>query len=134
MSYVVRADLVKRWGADWLPQKVASDGTVSEDADRINTALADASALVDTYLEARYKLPLDKTPTFLKSLTCDIARFRCSSDVLESSSPAKQSYDVALKNLKSIKEGSLDLVGLTPIDPSAFTEVQKQHYSPERLI
>ena len=75
MTYVTADDMAARYGADEMD--AFDDGAVT-------AALADASIEMDSYLGARYALPLDASTTasqLLKRLACAIARYLCYDDV-----------------------------------------------------
>jgi phage gp36-like protein len=106
MSYASRADLVARWGEQWLGQRESMLPAGATDI-----ALADASAEIDGYLRARYTLPLASVPADLKRLACDIARYRLLDDAAGRDSTARLAYEDAVKQLSAIRDGKSALVG-----------------------
>lgn len=76
---------------------------------KITQALQDASALADTYLRARYALPLAGMPRALVLAVCDIARYYLYEDAV--TDMVKNRYDQAIAWLKQVAGGSVSLDG-----------------------
>ena len=70
--YATRNDLQARFGEGEM-QQLEIMQTVSNS---IEEALRDASEEIDSYIAVRYKLPLPETPSTLKRVACNIARYR----------------------------------------------------------
>lgn len=70
--YATRNDLEARFGEGEL-QQLESMQTVGNS---IEEALQDASEEIDSYIAVRYVLPLPNTPSTLKRIACNIARYR----------------------------------------------------------
>lgn len=70
--YADRNDLEARFGEGEM-QQLEIMQTVSNS---IEEALQDASEEIDSYIAVRYKLPLPETPSTLKRIACNIARYR----------------------------------------------------------
>lgn len=70
--YATRNDLEARFGEEEI-QELESMQTV---ANSIEEALQDASEEIDSYIAVRYVLPLPNTPSTLKRIACNIARYR----------------------------------------------------------
>lgn len=132
MSYAQVTDMQARFPNRDLVQLSNEDPTVtSVNSAFVQTALNDASAEIDTYLEARFALPLGDPPAMLTRLCCDIAMYRMQAlrplhDVAE----ARKRYDDGIATLRRIAAGELTLGlatdGLEPPDPAkpAVTVVQ----------
>jgi len=124
MPYAQVTDMQARFPNRDLVQLSNEDPTVTTvNAAFIQTALGDASAEIDTYLEARFALPLGDPPATLTRLCCDIAMYRMQAlrplhDVAE----ARKRYDDAIATLKRVAAGQLTLGlaadGLEPSDPA----------------
>jgi phage gp36-like protein len=74
MAYATRVDMVDRFTEleiSRLEPKVVV-GQTQEDV--VGKALVDATALADSYIAARYALPLPSTPAALVGAVCDLAR------------------------------------------------------------
>ena len=114
-AYATQADIATLYGANALVVADHNrDGIV--DSAAVTRALTSASDEIDTYLAARYTLPLTEVPGFLKTLAVDIALYRLalSADVL--SEEHRKRYEDALGHLKRIAEGKAALV-FTPVPP-----------------
>ena len=78
----------------------------------IDRALTDASELIDGYLRGRYILPITPTPSILRQLCVDIARYKLHLRRPEGGElPANisDSYKNALNILKAIPKGEFSL-------------------------
>ena len=76
----------------------------------LQQALTDASSEIDTYLEARFALPLSDPPAVLNRLACDIAMYRLQSlRPLHDLEDARRRYDDAIAMLSKVAAGELTL-------------------------
>jgi phage gp36-like protein len=122
MPYATQSDIALIYGQQSLV--VADhdrDGTPDEAA--IARALLAATGEIDTYLAARYRLPLHETPSFVTQLCVDVALYRLalSADLLTTEHRTR--YEDALAHLRRIAEGKAALVFATPAPtPDAATE------------
>ena len=57
--YAIKDDLIKRFG----------------EREIVETALADAEELINSYVAVKYALPLSTVPAALKRICCDMARY-----------------------------------------------------------
>ncbi len=98
MAYVTRSDLVDRFGESEVAQRelMLPDGAVDK-------AIADAGAVADDYLAARYAIPVDPVPETLKRLVCDIARHYLLGD--SETDTQRRLYSDALTALRDIGAG-----------------------------
>ena len=76
-------------------------------ADAINAALKDGTAVVNAYIASRHKLPLKEPPSILERIVCDIARYT----LYDHSAPAqvKERYMQAIFACKDIAYGRITL-------------------------
>lgn len=79
--------------------------------ERLNAAMQQANSEIEGYIGARYTLPLQTVPPFLESIACDMARYHASTGVMSENSPIKARYDNAIKTLKEISKGTLQIGG-----------------------
>lgn len=109
MLYATVSDLVERFGETEIIElsnlELDHDDTIDEAA--VERALTDACAEIDSYLAARYRLPVSDTPRLLSLLATDIARFRLQKGV--STEQARQRYEDAVAKLKDIAAGRINL-------------------------
>lgn len=78
MTYAVQADMVTALGTDELVQLTdrADPAVGAIDAAVLTRALEAADGEIDSYLGARYTLPLSSVPVILRDAAIDIARYR----------------------------------------------------------
>lgn len=133
MTYATQQDIIDRHGADAL-YVADRDGDGVIDADAVAQALTDASAEIDTYIGARYPLPLDETPSILRGKACDIALYRLASARSAQSEEQRTRYEDAIDLLKAIAKGSATLPITVPEgeEPSSPRPVVQE--GPERLF
>jgi phage gp36-like protein len=117
MAYATQQDLIERFGLDEITQISDETGAGAIDAGRIAQALADSGAKIDSYIGARYTLPLSSIPAGLNQLACDIARYllaRLPTDEM------RRRYDDALRWLTKVATGEfglgIDNAGATPAE------------------
>ncbi|MEX2155110.1 MAG: phage protein Gp36 family protein [Gemmatimonadaceae bacterium] len=122
MQYASAQDMKDRYPEKDLRELTDVDGQVIND-DRLDGALADASAEIDGYLMGRYALPLASVPQALVLYCCDIAMYRLqalrpANDIED----AKNRYDSAIRFLKCVSKGEVQL-GVSSSDaPAVQTE------------
>jgi len=82
MSYATQQDLIDRYGEQELIELTdrADPPTGAIDATVVSKRIADADAIIDSYLGARYKLPLSSVPEILVGISCTIARKKLYAD------------------------------------------------------
>ncbi len=75
--YASVQDLIDRYGETELVRLTTPDGADMDgiDTDRVEGALREACALVDTYLRKRYNVPLDIAPPEIRRATCVLTRY-----------------------------------------------------------
>jgi phage gp36-like protein len=112
VNYATLADLIAQFG-DREVVAIADrnrDGVVDQPI--VDGAVQRASTKIDSYLAARYALPLTTVPAVLVEVCCDIARYNlCGAEVTETD-VVRLRYKDAIKTLEQIRSGTLD-VGLT---------------------
>lgn len=74
-------------------------------------ALADADAEINSYLAARYALPLAEAPRVLVPVACDIARYRLWKE--RASDAVTERYKAAIAFLRDVSGGRASL-GIAP--------------------
>lgn len=104
MAYIIEAEMEQRFGTTEISQ--LKDG----DVDRVDNAIADADALIDSYLINRYDIPLDPVPDIIKQRSGDIARYYLYDDDVPDA--VRTRYEDAISWLKLISKGVTSL----PID------------------
>jgi phage gp36-like protein len=121
MTYATLQDIVELYGQHALV--VADHDRDGEpDALAVTRATEAATGEINTYLAARYSLPLHEVPAFLKQLAVDIALYRLALAADVATTEHRTRYEDALAHLKKIGEGKAALAFTTPVpavDPAA---------------
>src|SRR5580693_4363827 len=122
MSYAQPADIINRYPNRDLVQLTNEDPTATTvNVDAMQVFLDDASAEMDTYLEARLELPLQTsdTPARLVNLCIVIAMYLMQSlRPLHDLEDVRKRYDDAIAVLKQFKDGKLTLgLSVTGVEP-----------------
>lgn len=106
--YASVATMQQRYGDDELVQVAPDDQSPpAVDTARVESALTDARATIDSYLQARYSLPLASTPDLLVRLNAEIARYLLHDD--RASERIQQAYEAAIRLLRDIARGNASL-------------------------
>ena len=123
MTYATPQDLIDRFGEAEMLAIADRDGDDAVDTAVVETALADAGDLIDSYIGRRYALPLSATPGQLVSAACDIARWKLYTDAPHERVEA--AYKAAVAWLKDVGAGraDLDAEGVAPTADSAGAPV-----------
>ena len=111
MPYATQQDLERRYGAAELVQLTdrQDPGDGAPDAAVIETALADADALIDSYLAVRYALPLAAPPARLTQAAAVLAWYLLHRD--RAPEEVRIAYDRELRWLQHVAEGKAELIG-----------------------
>lgn len=119
MGYATRQDMIDRFGEAELVQATnLEEENTFQIVDRVlNAALAYADSLIDSYLRAKYVLPLASVPAVLIDTACDLARFRLW--VQKPSEAVSERNSQALSFLKSVASGAAALVVAAPAESPA---------------
>lgn len=118
MTYAVQADMVTALGEDELIQLTdrADPPVGAIDAAVLTRALEAADGEIDSYLAARYTLPLASVPTILRDCAIDIARYRLHDRGMPDL--VKDTYKDRLAWLRDVAKGvaslGIDTDSLTP--------------------
>lgn len=137
MTYATVADMTYRYQRSHLDRLTSSktDSGLPDDT-LIMTALADATALMDSYIVARYTLPLTVAPATLPQVCCVIAWYYMLD--MQATDQATQRYKDAIRWLEGVRDGKLplgtDTAGSSPdaenlaqvvSDPPVFSRKQQ---------
>ena len=109
MPYATLKDITDRYGETDLLVAADRDGDDRVDTPAVNRAVRDASAEIDTYLAARYTLPLATPPSVLKRLCVDISLYRLAFNALGNTEERRQRYQDAVALLLRISKGDVSL-------------------------
>lgn len=117
MAYATQQDLVERFGTQELAQLTDPAAGVTIDAVAVSRALGDADAEIDSYLGARYALPLAAVPAVLVRVAADIARYYLWDDAAPDT--VRERYKAAVALLKQLAGGATVLAGTPGLEPAA---------------
>ena len=112
MAYATIDHMVSRFGSDEMirlstPAGQDMDGIV---ADTVNTALDDASAMMNSYIRRRYATPLDVPPQEVVTTCCNMARYLLATgDGKSPSEEVKARNERAERWLRDIAKGDVRL-------------------------
>lgn len=111
MAYATLQTLVDQVGADEVARSADRDLDGVADVDVVSRAIADADAEIDSYIGAKYSLPLDPVPAIVTTYSGIIALYRLSADVGTLTPEKRQRYEDAVRWLKDISSGKAVLGG-----------------------
>ncbi|EJN8826621.1 DUF1320 family protein [Salmonella enterica] len=103
MLYASAQDMRDRY--DNLDELLMQPGTDDLNEKKLAQALSDAGALVDSYLSAKYSLPLAVVPQVLVQYCCAIAFYYLCDQ--QATDQARDRYREALTWLREVKSGSI---------------------------
>ena len=123
MAYATVSDLIAAYGSQEVI--ALTDRDDRPDPDNVGTvdstvalgALERASSEADTYIAARYALPLASVPQALATVVCDMARFRLTGGETTETTPIADRYKAAIVWLKDVAAGRAVLPGLATSAP-----------------
>ncbi len=121
---------------DSVPENLLADitGTEEPDVQKLQRALADASAEMNDYLAARYSLPLEVVPDGFRQKCCDIAIYRLLPlRALDAIEDARQRYEDVIRYLEKVAEGRISL-GLPAADADTAVVQGVAFIAPERIM
>lgn len=105
--YAGERDLRARYAGDLLERLTNWRGDQPAAEQKMAQALTDASALIDSFIAARYTLPLSVVPSILKQHACAIAFYYLNDE--RATDQTIQRYRDALRWLEAVKNGEMPL-------------------------
>ena len=105
MTYASLDDMRLRFGELELVQlsDPAEQAVLREDV--VRAALGDATDLINGYVAARYRVPLDPVPAPVRRWCVDMARYYL--DTLRSNEAVRKAFEDALAGLKDVARGTV---------------------------
>lgn len=131
MAYCTRDDLESRFGTIEIADLLDQDNNGNEDGQRLDSAIADAGALVDGYIAGRYAVPLETTPALIKDVACDVTRYKLWRN--RAPEEVQKRYDQAISTLRDISRGVISLPPGT-VPPQTVSETGFEYESNERVF
>lgn len=124
MPYAIDTDLYNKYGQDHIGRITNPDTTSTiPDSVKVDSALEQATAEIDSYLGSCYVTPVDPVPEALKFKTIDIAYYHLYVGC-ETNEEAKNRYEKCLEWLDRLCCGDCTLdIGLVRKDSSAYVRV-----------
>ena len=112
MSYSTKDDILLQIDEETLINLTDDDDSGTIDDNVVNRAIADADALIDSYLSSRYAIPLLSAPAIIKNISVDIAIYNLYSRRTDTIPDIrKDRFTNALKYLQDITNGKIALQG-----------------------
>jgi phage gp36-like protein len=136
--YCSQADLEKRLDPQVLRALTDDDGDGLADTAVIDAAIADADALIDTYLRARYVVPLNPVPDAVRSISAAVAIYFLLTRRHEIV-PAEhlKRYESAMQLLDHLSRGEISLNASQPTEsphlPQSSREADERTFDEESL-
>ena len=133
-SYAAPADLQARY-PDVRLAELSDPAGAAVQADRLQTALDDASVEMDSHLGRRYTLPLATVPPVLARLCCDVAIYRLTTLLpKENVQDARRRYDDGITWLDDLVTGKVQLADLSGAELLAGPSAQVTMSSRDRVF
>lgn len=105
--YATQDDLETRYGSEELRQLTDRTAGTTIDGGVVERAIADAVAQIDSYVGARYLVPLSPVPDVINRICCDIARYYLYEDRV--TEQVRKRYEDCIELLKAIANGKAQL-------------------------
>ena len=112
MSYSTKANILLQLDSDTLTNLTDDTDSGTANDDVVNQAIADADALIDSYVGSSYAVPLTTIPAIIKNISVDIAIYNLYSRRTDTIPDIrKDRFTNALKYLQDISNGKIALPG-----------------------
>jgi len=136
--YCSQSDLENRIDPQVLRALTDDDGDGLADEAVVEAAIGDADALIDTYLRARYAVPLDPAPEVVKSISAAVAIYFLLTRRREIvPSEHQKRYEEAIGLLDRLARGVIALgagqSSASPHLPQSTTEAEDRTFDDESL-
>lgn len=111
MPYTDQAALVDRYGEQELVQVTDKGELLTGEINStvVSRALADADAIIESYVGARYVVPMAPVPAVVVEKACVIARYKLHED--HASELIRKDYESAIAWLRDVAAGRAVIVG-----------------------
>lgn len=121
MPYCTLTDILKLLPEETVVQLTDDEGTGAVHQTRVDEAIAQADAEIDSYCGARYSVPFSPAPDIVRKCSVDIAVYNLYSRRTEEIPEARsERYKNAIRQLEGIARGVITL-GVDP--PPAGSQV-----------
>ena len=135
MTYCTSEDIIAAMAEQDMTLYTDDDGLGIPDAGILDRAIASASALVDSFISARYGAGLDPVPDLIKSMTVDISIYKIASRRGDAPEEFRVMFDDAVRLLERIASGKADIPGVAQAedagtaDGAAAVVTRPQHFT-----
>lgn len=109
MPYATPDQFIKTFSERETISLTDEQRTGAVDNDKLTFALDRASNVIDGYLVGRYKTPWPDSPGILVGYCCDITRYQLATDYRILSEEIRLRYDDAIKFLRDVASGKINL-------------------------
>lgn len=109
MTYATQSDLINQFGEAEVISISDRGLTGVVDTIVVEGGLQRASDMMDSYLAARYTLPLTIVPQMLVDICCEIARYKLLGAEATETDAARNRYKDAVRLLEQVRDGKLDI-------------------------
>lgn len=130
--YAVQSDLETRYGTEELAQLSDRTAGVVVNATVVARAIADAQAEIDSYVGARYAVPLAPVPDLINRVCCDIARYYLHEDRV--TDQVRKRYEDCVDLLQAIATGKAELSLAADGSPAPSAGAGVMVSAPERVF
>jgi phage gp36-like protein len=113
-QYATIADLELAYGAAVVLKLSDRDGARVRNDAALNSVLARATSLANSYIDKKYAVPLASPPDFLVSAVIDVAVYMQSRDRTTGTEEMRKRYEDALKLFEKVAKGEVTLAGNEP--------------------
>ena len=133
MGYCVQADLEAAISAETVAQLADDDADGVADEAVVARAIADADAEINSYLSARYTVPLSPVPALAKKLSIEISVWNLYGHRRLVDELSKQRYDAAVALLKLVAKGDAT-IGVDPEPSGGEQSIQTGRTADDRTF
>ena len=113
MAYCTQAQIEDRYREADLIRMADYDGDGQADADVIARAITDADALIDSYLQVKFVVPVTPVPPVLRNHAITIAWYNLELGRRSVTEDTRKAYEDVIAWLKALVAGTVD-IGLEP--------------------
>lgn len=117
MSYITQDDLITHFGHDEILELTDRFNEGEINTDILTDGITRAEAEVNSYISARYSVPLESPDAHLKQIAMDIWRYRMSDN--HTTEEIKERYRDAIKWLDKVSVGRIKLDGVAQLETNA---------------
>ena len=130
--YATTADLIQRFGQDEIEVLAPTANVEAIDAAKVETAITDASAEMNSYLASKYNVPVQDQSNVLIAVCCDLTRYHLCT--IQPTDEVTQRYQQRIAWLRDISLGRAHLNQISQTPSSGKLAVSISRTSADRLF